>query len=129
LTLGVEFESLLRGEQHFFMKRMHRNLIFLNLVATITWVSPLLRPLPLPEWLTGPRGKLKKVTFHLPLLLILEFTEGAVSTALQLEKVDQSRNILSTLLRAKDPETGAGLEFADLVINAQTLLYPSLGSF
>ena len=59
----------------------------------------------------------------------LEFTEGAVSTALQLEKVDQSRNILSTLLRAKDPESGAGLEFADLVINAQTLLYPSLGSF
>jgi len=62
-------------------------------------------------------------------LLILKFTEDAVSTALQAEKADQSRNILSTLLRAKDPETGVGLQFGDLVMNSQTLLYQPLGFF
>lgn len=32
LTLGVEFNSLDGGEQHWFIKAVHRNLFFMNMV-------------------------------------------------------------------------------------------------
>lgn len=42
-----------------------------------------------------------------------------------MEKKIGSRNILSLLQAAIDPETGAKLDFKDLLVNSYAIVYPS----
>jgi hypothetical protein len=51
-----------------------------------------------------------------------QFSRNAVVNCLQGNKSREERNILGSLQRATDPETGAKLSLNDLVTNSNTLL-------